>query len=108
MWIERIDDRLKAEGIEDQDFNLLFVDRGTIIVATRDFKQLDFAQILEGHGLTREGREIVPGSTIGGWGRFARETCGKHVSAGRKSCPHPKRVSGALKKGGRGWLHAQL
>jgi hypothetical protein len=108
MWIERIDDRLRAEGIADKDFSLLFVDRGTVIMATRDYKPLDFAQVLEEHKLTREGREIAPNSTVGGWGRFTRETCDKHSSARKQSYVQPKCVGCALKKGGRGWLHTRL
>jgi len=108
MWTERIDDRLKAEGIADKDFSLLFVDRGTIIMATRDYKQLDFGQILEEHKLARQGNEIASNSTVGGWSKFARETFEKRPSARRQSYVQPKRVGFALKKGGRGWLHARL
>jgi hypothetical protein len=109
MWIERIDDRLKAEGIADKDFSLLFVDRGTIIVATRDYKPLDFAQVLEEHKLTRQGSEIAPNSTVGGWGRFARETIQKGASTRRQLYVKPRPcVGSALKKCGRGWLHARL
>ena len=108
MWLERIDDRLKAEGIADKDFSLLFVDRGTIIMATRDYKPLDFAQVVEEHKLTRQASEMAPNSTVGGWGRFARETIKKCPSARRQSYAQPKRVGSTLKKAGRGWLHARL
>jgi hypothetical protein len=108
MWIERIDDRLNAEGIADKDFSLLFVDRGTIIMATRDYKPLDFVQVLEEHKLTRQAGEMAPNSTVGGWGKFARETVEKRPSARRQSYVQPKRVGFALKKCGRGWLHARL
>ena len=108
MWIERIDDRLKAEGIADKDFSLLFVDRGTIIMATRDYKPLDFAQVLEEHKLTRQGSEIAPNSTVGGWGKFARETYQRRASARKQSYVQPKCAGSALKKGGKGWLHARL
>jgi hypothetical protein len=108
MWLERIDDRLKAEGIADKDFNLLFVDRGTIIMATRDYRPLDFAQVLEAHKLARQASEMAPNSTVGGWGKFARETIEKHSSPRRRSYVEPKRVGSTLKKGGKGWLHARL
>ena len=108
MWIERIDDHQKAEGIADKDFSLLFVDRGTIIMATRDYKPLDFRQVLEEHKLTRESSEIAPNSTVGGWGKFARETYEKRTSTRRQSYAPEKCVGSALKQGGRGWLHARL
>ena len=49
LWRERIDDRFRAEGLANQDFSLLFVERGTVIVATRDFKLLDLKEILRLH-----------------------------------------------------------
>ena len=108
MWVERIDDKQKAEGIADKDFSLLFVDRGTIIMATRDYKPLDFAQVLEEHRLTCQASEVALNSTVGGWGRFARETYEKRTSPRKQSYVQRKCVDSALKKGGRGWLHARL
>jgi hypothetical protein len=108
MWLERIDDRLKAEGIADKDFSLLFVDRGTIIMATKDYKPLDFGQVLEEHKLTRQGSELAPNSTVGGWGKFARENYEKRISARKQSYLQPKSIGSTWKKGGRGWLHAKM
>ena len=47
LWRERIDDKVRAEGIAVDDYNQLFIDKGTIIHATRDFKALNFKEILE-------------------------------------------------------------
>jgi len=47
LWLDRIDDRVRAEGIANEDYDLLFVDKGTVIVATRDYKPPDFREILE-------------------------------------------------------------
>ena len=47
LWRNRIDDKVRAEGIANRDYSLLFVDRGTVIVATKDFKPLNFKEILE-------------------------------------------------------------
>ena len=47
LWIGRIYDKDKAEGIARLDFELLFVDRGTVIFATRRHKPLDFKEILD-------------------------------------------------------------
>ena len=49
LWLDRIDDRVRAEGVASKDYNLLFVDRGTVIVATRDYLPPNFEQILERH-----------------------------------------------------------
>jgi hypothetical protein len=42
LWRNRIDDKVRAEGIADKDYYMLFVDQGTVIMATRKFKPLDF------------------------------------------------------------------
>jgi hypothetical protein len=46
LWLGRIDDKVRAEGVANRCFSLLFVERGTVIVATRDFKPLDLREIL--------------------------------------------------------------
>jgi hypothetical protein len=41
----------RTEQIADINLSLLFVQRGTVIVATRDYEPLDFKQILQQHRL---------------------------------------------------------
>jgi hypothetical protein len=50
LWRERFDDRVRAEGVANQDYSSLFVERGTVIFATRNFRPLTFRGILEEHG----------------------------------------------------------
>jgi hypothetical protein len=110
LWRERLDDRVRAEGIAKQDYCPLFVEKGTVIFATRDFKLLSFREILEEHGIGDAYRFVSPAPTVGGWAKFIRSS----ISRSR-----PKRGSRRilqrfveekkpqqLKKGGRGWLHA--
>ena len=49
LWQERFDDGIRAEGIAVKGYDQLFVDKGTIINATRDFKALNFKEIFEEH-----------------------------------------------------------
>jgi hypothetical protein len=108
LWMERIDDKVRAEGIAGKDFSLLFVERGTVIIATRDYKPLDFRQILQQHKLAPEDN-FFPNPTVGGWGKFAREVFGKNRRNRRQQfLEKPQCSNGPLKKGGRGWLHARL
>ena len=108
LWQNRIDDKVRAEGIANRDYSLLFVDRGTVIVATKDFKPLNFKEILSLHGVQNS-----PPPSVGGYGKFARTVLNKQKRARRwkttesvKRQKHKKMQS--KKKGGRGWLHYHL
>ena len=50
----------------------LFIDKGTIIHATRDFKSLSFKEILEQHEVINAERYIPPDPNVGGWGKFIK------------------------------------
>ncbi len=110
MWRQRIADRVRAEGIADEDYSSLFVGRGTVIVATRKFKPPDFLEILQEHGLLSFDNQVPPSPLVGGWRKFIKTFLRK--SRRRRSLldpQKPKRKSGQqLKKGGRGWLHREV
>jgi hypothetical protein len=108
MWRERIDDKVRAEGISDKEYSKLFVERGTVIMATRKFKPLDFYEILQQYKESIGSEVIPPNPSIGGWGKFARNNLNKqqHPTRRRRSAPESvKKESQQLKKCGRGWLH---
>ncbi len=108
LWTERLDDRVRAEGIAVNDYSSLFIDKGTVIHATRDFKVLNFKDILEQHEVTNAERYIPPNPTVGGWNKFVKDNI--------KTQPSKRKTSDELlvkdqknkpqqKKNGRGWLH---
>lgn len=107
MWQNRLDDRVRAEGISDKDYPLLSVDRGTVIIATRNFRLLDFNELLCDHGPARGCEVIPPDPSVGGWGKFMRSTfaANKLTKRGRSAPTRTYKHSGQLKKCGRGWLH---
>ena len=114
LWRERVDDKVRAEGVASSDFELLFVDRGTVIVATRCFKLLEFKEILEEYAAPYEVKvkSETPPPSVGGWSRFGREMAASQRMAGRsRRAAWPvgegsgKKGSLQRKKGGRGWLH---
>ncbi len=107
MWLQRIDDRVRAEGIADKDYSSLFVERGTVIVATRKFKPPDFFEILQQHGLLSLDNPLPPSPFVGGWRKFIRTFLKKRQKRSLMQRPSkPSRKKGQqLKKGGRGWLH---
>lgn len=111
MWWERIDDKLRAEGIAKREYSKLFIERGLVITATKDFKPLNFSEIVRQH-IPQSDRWIPPNPSTGGWGKFIREvlrTQNPRVKTRRSSFtpePSDKNKCGPPKKGGRGWLHA--
>ena len=109
LWWERIDDKVRAEGIADKDYNRLFVEKGTVIFATRKFKILSFREILQLHGIVDVDRVVGPSPSVGGWGKFIRTVIAsqQHVNRKRRARVYfeGERQKQQLKKGGRGWLH---
>ena len=110
MWQERIDDKVRAEGIADKDYSMLFVEQGTVIFATRKFKPPTFFEILQQHGLLSSDNAVSPNPFVGGWGKFMRIFWKKRQRT-RSIMQHLSKSSRKkgqqLKKGGRGWLHRE-
>jgi len=110
MWRSRLDDKVRAEGIADKDYCLLFVERGTVIMATRKFKALDLYEIMQQHRLANLEVIVSPNPSVGGWGKFIRSVLSSPSSSRRRRHMPPvveKRRGQQLRKGGRGWLHAK-
>ena len=109
LWRERIDDKVRAEGIANKDYEKLFVERGLVILATRDFKPLSFSEVLESHKPPHMVGGVPPNPSVGGWGKFVRNVLSKEKRLTRRvrpAPPEPKRdEKQQRKKGGRGWLH---
>jgi hypothetical protein len=109
MWRDRIDDKLRAEGIADKEYSPLFVECGTVIAATRKCKPPDFVEILEKHRTNDIDNPLPPHPSVGGWRKFARTVLNKKTRCaerGRTVPSRPRRDAGQQrKKGGKGWLH---
>jgi len=110
LWRNRFDDKVRAEGIADNDYSMLFVEKGTVIFATRNFKVLNLREIAEKHKLVDADRVVQPSPSVGGWGKFIRTVIvgQRPVRRVRRAAPEVDEVKRRqqLKKGGRGWLHA--
>lgn len=111
LWSQRFEDKVRAEGVSTAEYVDLAVEQGTIIHATKDFKALNFKEILQKHLVENPERYIAPDVNTGGWKKFIKTDINtkkyprKDYSAAindkkakKQSCQHSK-------KGGRGWLH---
>ena len=112
MWNERFNDKTRAEEVSVSDYTILRVERGTIIHATRDFKALNFKEILKQQLVEEPDRFVQPDAQVGGWTKFIKTKITIHKTQRSKNSDsyiaghHPdKRNVGQPKKGGRGWLH---
>lgn len=113
LWQNRIDDKIRAEGIAKRTYALLSVDQGTVIAATRDFKPLDLKEILRSYGKNRSELIENPNPAVGGYGKFARTVLNKQKRYRKwkdnpviKSKKNKKNLQ--QKKSGKGWLHIQM
>jgi hypothetical protein len=109
LWQERAEDKVRAEGIAAADYCDLFLERGTIIHATRDFKSPNFREILKQHQIANADRFIPPSPHIGGWTKFVRMNITNQRFKLKRRVEYyadeRKREKQQAKKGGRGWLH---
>jgi len=111
LWQERVDDKIRAEGIAGDEYSALFIDKGTIIHATRDFKALNFKDILQQHEISNPERYIPPDPHVGGWNKFVKDNIAKPQSKNEKFVEYYSnnnavhRAKQPKKKNGRGWLH---
>jgi hypothetical protein len=106
LWNERIDDKVRAEGVADSDYSKLFVEKGTVIHATRDYKALDFKDILKQNQIKAE-KYVPPTPQVGGWGKFVKTQIRNQPPKREnpQQTPAPQTGKNQPKKGGRGWLH---
>jgi hypothetical protein len=109
LWRERLDDKVRAEGIAVNDYEDLFIDKGTVIHATRDFKTLNFKDILQEHKIQNIDRYVSPDPHFGGWNKFVKDNITCQKTKKRKLAEdyiEEKKEKQQLKQNGRGWLHA--
>jgi hypothetical protein len=108
LWAQRFNDQVRAEGVSAADYEVLRVQRGTVIHATRDYKPLNFKEILTENQVQNAERHIAPSTTVGGWNKFVKTQI---TNSPRRKREAPQVVASKKadhnqpKKGGRGWLH---
>ena len=105
MWSERFNDKIKAEGVSVADYDKLHVNRGTVIHATRNFKVLNFKEILKENLVENPDRYIQPNPHEGGWNKFIKTNITTNRVKRADTYTPTKPKGKQPKKGGRGWLH---
>lgn len=91
LWDERLVDKQRAEGIAACNYSELFIEKGTVLHATRDFKPLSFKEIIAQHGLSHK-QYPQPHPSIGGYGVFIKKWVGREIkSKGAKTAQNTSR-----------------
>ena len=104
LWSLKYDDPITAEGVSITDFPNLFVDRGEIMYATKNYKPISFRDVLEKHFNSETMNKISIDPRIGGWKKFSRT----HFPAKQTKRERPKikaDLTQHQRKGGDGWLN---
>lgn len=108
LWKERLDDKIRAEGVATRDYSSLFVEKGTVIKATKDFKTLNFKEIVDQYHFSNLDRILPPNPQVGGWNKFIKTKVllNRRQKKNFFSLPlNRKKEKQQPKKGGRGWIH---
>ena len=106
LWNQRFDDKFQGESIANLDYNMLSIDKGTVIHAPRDAHIPSFREILKSWSEKYRFRDYFVDPKVGGWKKFTRDEITKGPISRKKSNhfkPYSKRIQ-HQKKGGRGWL----
>ena len=90
LWWTKYDDEVRAEMVARNQYELLFVEKGEVIVATRDFKPLSFSEILEAQLGSDVAGRVEPDPAVGGWSKFIKEKIPKQNSAKKRERPKVK------------------
>lgn len=110
LWDHKIEDKIAAEDVARRNYELLFVERGTVIQATKDYQPLDLREIMEKNEKVLGVKLTQPDPHIGGWRKFskdvlAKQTRWRHTSPVSRTQTSPNAPTQNRKKAGRGWLH---
>ena len=106
LWRMKFDDEVRAEDVSSKEFERLFVDRGEVIFATRDYRPLSFRDILDKHIGSDMAGKVSPDPAVGGWRKFVKEHIqGPRPARGRERPRMKVDVGQHQRKGGHGWLN---
>lgn len=105
LWDSKINDNRKGESISRKHYLSLYVEKGEVILASRDFKPVSLQNILE----KRLGREtmqsVYPDPVTGGWKKFTKTYIQKRNSKKRTRPEVKIDINQHQRKGGDGWLN---
>ena len=110
LWRDLVGDRIHAEKIASRDYSLLFIERGTVVKATREVKPLTYRETLKQNRQTSNLKTLPPDPNSGGWRKFSQTAIKAQKKPETQKEAQPKlkdKPPQQPKKGGRGWLHAK-
>ena len=77
LWNQCFEDKNSAEYVARRDYELLFIERGSVIKATRNYKAPDLREIMERTEKICDSSLIHPNPKSGGWRKFSKDVLNK-------------------------------
>ena len=108
LWSERFNDKTRAEDVSLKNYASLHVEQGHVIHATRDYKALNFKEILDQNMIENSVKFIQPNSREGGWNKFVKtKIYPSSMKKDKFSMLNVTKKQAAQKsnKAKQGWLH---
>ncbi len=111
LWDQRFEDRQRAEDIARKDYELLFVEKGTVIRATRGYQPLSLEDIIERNEKILGLELSTPRPNEGGYRKFAKDV----LSNQARFRKHPQSSTQSVEKDriernsetSKGWLRSR-
>ena len=113
MWRAKFEDKVRAEGIADKNYELLFVERGLVLFDSRTLKALEFHEILEKHLTPELAERFNPNPVRGGIGKFIKDYITVRNNVKKKMREETRTDLKTLNQAqqsneGKGWLHLSM
>jgi hypothetical protein len=106
LWVSKHDDKVNAEDISVKDYNLLFVEKGEVVQAKRDYRPISFSDILEKHVGADRALKVDIDPRVGGWKKFSKKNFPKKKPEFIREPPRKKiDLNQHQRKNGFGWLN---
>ena len=77
LWNEKLEDKLSAEELANRDYHLLFIEKGTVLKATRSYRSPCLEEIIKMNENLLNIKLTGSFSEVVGWRQFSRNILSK-------------------------------
>ena len=110
LWDYRFQDKWAAEDVARKTYDLLYIEKGTVIQATKNYQPPNLSNILKLNEKTLRVRLTYPDPNTGGWHKFYRQVLAEQPrwrnNIMKRKMARQNEKNALQRKGGRGWLNS--